>query len=406
MRRILLTLSLTCAAAWTATLTPAAADDAQPTVRISQDGSGDLRGDDEGPILQAIDRWKDSGGRISIGPGEYWIRRPLILTSNITIQGTDQTVLRLPPPAIIGEAAPMGQDHVQVADTSTFRAGTKVELALGPKKGTPEAEKQYPYLEIREVGPKKIVFTTPLPCDVPQGSRIGYRHSIFEIRSPYPAKKPPAQPAGKAAPAETVGLKNICIQKLTLDGGRVRGLHMPGHVRRCAILGTGPYSYEKGPVGPPLEGLQVLDCRIRHCYGRAVALYSVVRSKIARCQVEDIGDESIDLDHYTFHCEVLDNHIRHGDTGVTINDGSYCRVAGNHIDDCPIGITIWWWYQCPPGDIDVENVVQGNIVRGATKVGISVGKCCFRNQVIENRVQGPIKVVESDNVVRDNIEEN
>lgn len=354
---------------------------AKRVLRIAQDGSGDMRGDDESPILEAIERLQSGGGRIEIGPGEYRIRRPLVLTSGITLLGTEKTVLELPPPVIVAAAAPQGQEFLQVDDASQFRAGGKVQVCLGPKKGTPEAEKAYPQMQIREAAPGKIVFTAGLPCDVPAGSRIGYLHNLVHVRG---------------------SQKDIRIENLTLDGGRIAGVPMPGHVLRCALLATGPYSYQKGPTGTPVENLQVLNCRIRNCYGRAVAFYSVARSKVAGCRIEEIADEAVDLDHFAFHCEVLDNQIRRGATGVTINDGSYCRVIGNRIEGCSTGITIWWWYQCPQDNIDVENVIQGNEVRSPGKVGIAVGKRCFRNQIVENRVEGKIQVVEADNVIRDN----
>jgi hypothetical protein len=130
---------------------------------------------------------------------------------------------------------------------------------------------------------------------------------------------------------------------------------MPGHVNRCAILAEGAFGYEKGPTRPPVEDMVVSGCTIRR-----------------------------------------------GETGVTINDGSCCVVDRNRIEECGVGLTIWWWHMCPQTDIDVENIIRDNVVLKSRSVAISVGKPCYRNQVVNNAVDGKIRVVEADNVVRDN----
>jgi hypothetical protein len=368
-------------AVWVLTFASARAADV-PVVRVTQDAAGDFHGATEEPILQALASLAKQPGIIDIGPGEYLIRRELKLPSGTTLRGSRQTVLRLSPPTVVRQPAPAGQDFLLLDDTRAFVADTKIQIVVQDgKPHTPGDTTGITLSLLKQVLPDRLVFDKPLPNAVPAGSLVGSTHNLIHI-------------LGSAA--------HLRIEKLTLDGGRKPGIVMPGHVLRCAILGEGPFRYQKGPTAPPIEDLCVADCTIRNCHGRAVALYSAIRCKVTGCLVEDIGDESIDLDHFCYHCEVIGNTIRRGDTGVTINDGSYCLVAKNRIEQCGVGVTVWWWHDCPQTDIDVENVVRDNVVRQSRGAAISIGKRCYRNQVFNNDLDGKLTVIEADNLVHDN----
>ena len=359
------------------------AADSGTVIVVSQDGAGDFHGNNEKPILAAIRKAGKDGAAILIGPGEYVIRQKICPTSNITIKGTEKTVLRLPSPVLVVAAAPKGQAFLTVGDTSGYAADTTAEL-LPPAgvKTFPDGNEEKFALGIKGVEPGKLVLAEPLPVAVPKDCRVGYKHNMFEMRG---------------------SQKNVRFESLTIDGGRKPSLAMPGHVERCAILAHGRYSYEKGPSAPPLDNLEVVDCRIRNCYGRAVAFYSVVNSKVKDCVIEDIADEGIDLDHFCYHCDVTGNEVKRCVIGICLNDASYCNVRENHVEDIErIGIVIWWWHKCPMEGLDVENVIADNVVLSPGQVGISIGKRCFRNKVMGNRVQGGIKVVEEDNQIGEN----
>ena len=362
-------------------LAPAA--DRGPVVVVSQDGDGDFHGSDEKPILAAIEKAAKTGGTILIRPGEYVIRQKIVPGDNLTIKGTDETRLKLPSPLLVTSAATTGQEFLLVGDTSEYAPGTSVEI-LPPQgsKTFSDGETEAFTAGISRVEPGKLIVAGPLPHAIPEGSRAGYANNLFEMRG---------------------SQKNVRLESLVLDGGRKKGLAMPGHVRRCAILAHGAYSYEKGPSAPPLENLQVVGCQIRNCYGRAVAFYSVVRSTVEGCRIQDIADEAIDLDHFCYHCRAIDNQIKRSVIGVCINDGSYCDVRNNRIEDCErTGVVIWWWYRCPMEGINVENVIEDNFIYSPGRDGISIEKRCFRNRVSGNYVEGGIKVVEPDNVVENN----
>ena len=217
---------------------------------------------------------------------------------------------------------------------------------------------------------------------MPAGSRVGYRNNVFFVGG---------------------SDKNITLKALTIDGGRAKGIAMPGHTHRCALLAHGRYSYGHGPQAPPIENLQVLDCTIRDCYGRAAAMYLVVRGRVERCRIANLRDEAIDFDHFCTHCIATRNHVTDAATGVTINDGSYCLVEHNRLERCGVGVTVWWWHMCPQPNLNVENTIRHNTILAPRRAGISLGRKCVRNIVIRNRVDGGgIQVVETDNVVRDN----
>jgi UDP-2,3-diacylglucosamine pyrophosphatase LpxH len=349
--------------------------------RVEQDGSGDFNGRDEQPILQALAKATPEGVNIEIGPGVYSIRRPIVLKSNTTIRGCGAT-LSLPAPTLVTAAAVQGQKQITLADTSSLVAGTKLQIVLPTEKERiPGSNKDMFTVTIAKIDGQTAVLEAALPRAVPAGSRAGYAHNLFRMFSP---------------------TKNVRIEHLTFDGGRNPKMPMPGHVERCAILAEGSFKYEAGPSAPPVENLQVRGCTIRNCYGRAVALYSVIKSKVEGCQIEDIGDESIDLDHFCYHCAVIGNRVARGETGVTINDGAYCTVADNRIEECRVGVTVWWWYMCTRADIDVENVIRGNYIWRPRGAAISLGKRCFRNRIEGNFVDGRIVVTEKDNTAQAN----
>lgn len=350
--------------------------------RVEQQGSGPLCGADEQPILAAIAQAGAEGGTVEIGPGEYTVRRTIVLGSKLTLRGHGAT-LRLPPPTTTRARAAKGDSRIEVRDASPFLPGGVLEIVPpGKAKTFPASDKEKLLAPIEDVSGHTIVLGSPLECDVPEASRVGYDHNLIRVL-------PAAQ--------------DVRIEHLQLEGGRDPEIPMPGHVHRCAVFAAGRYSYGGGPSAPPVENLQVLGCEIRNFYGRAVALYSVVKSKVAGCTIADIADEAVDFDHFTYHCEAIGNRITRSVTGVTINDGSYCTVADNRIDQCGVGVTIWWWHMCPQTDIDRENVIRDNYVWRPKGPAISLGRRCFRNRVENNFVDGPVKVAERDNTVGGNV---
>lgn len=351
-------------------------------VVVAQDGSGDLNGMDDQPIREAIARAAKQGGTVLIQPGEYLVRRQIQLPSGITLAGTPKTVLRLPSPVLTMAAVPQDGRALPVANTAQYAADTQVQICPpGKAKAFPGQTVEKVKATIQGVEEGRLLLAEPLPFALPEGCRVGYAHNVFFVGG---------------------SNRDITLRGLTIDGGLVKDIEMPAHTERCALLAHGIWSYAKGPTAPPIENLRVEGCRIRNCYGRAVAMYSVVRGRVEGCLVENIADEAVDLDHFCTHCVVRDNEIRGGATGVTLNDASHCIVENNRIAGCGVGITMWWWHQCPMPGLNVENRIAGNVITSPKGAAISLGKRCFRNEVTGNTVEGAIKVEETDNNVHGN----
>ncbi|MCK5804187.1 MAG: metallophosphoesterase [Lentisphaeria bacterium] len=350
---------------------------------VAQDDTGDFQGNTEQPILSALHSLGKDGGTVFIKAGTYMVRQTISLSQrqNLRIEGEPGTILQLPPPTRVAATAPKGATRLQIEDGTPFLAGTTVRIDPPKTLESGHGEKGFD-ATVADVTGNLLQLATPLTQETPVGSTIGYANNIFTM---------------------THSGKNILLQGLILDGGRGPNTpRAPGHVKRCAILVHGRFSYSKGPVAPPIEDFRVINCRIRNCYGRAVAMYCVARGLVEGCQIENIADEAIDLDHFCTHCEVRGNEVRKAHTGVTINDGSYCTVAHNRISECGVGITVWWWRNCPQQDIDIGNHIIGNVIHAPGRNAISLGKRCFWNEVRNNLVSGNISVTESRNVVEGN----
>jgi len=309
---------------------------------VAQDGSGQFNGNDQTPLLEAVKKASKTGGTIFIKPGEYLIRKQIDLKSGITVIGTAQTVLKLPSPTLTTAAAEKGQESLLVENS--FELATDTSIQICPPAGQktfPDGDKKSFTARIKAVEKGKILLAEPLPCPVPEKSRVGYRNNVFFVGG---------------------SRKDITIENLVIDGGRRKDIPMPGHIFRCAILAHGNWTYGGGPTAPPIENLQVVNCHIRNCYGRAVAMYWVVRGKVEGCFIENIADEAIDFDHFCYYCMAIGNEVNNSATGVTINDGSYCTVEYNRFSDCGVAVNIWWWYMCPQKDIDIGNKIRHNFI--------------------------------------------
>ena len=359
-----------------------AGEAALSTVRVAQDGSGDFNGADETPILEAIDRVGTDGGVIVIGPGRYLIRRPLSLGSSVVLRGTAETVLQLPAPVLVKEPAAKGERVVETSDVSQFTSQTTIELF--PPSGAKyfaDGKTESFRAEVASISDGRLHLAEPLPHDVPKDGRLGYPHNMVVVSGPS---------------------REVTIEQLTFDGGRNAELPIPGHHRRSGIWAHGRYSYEEGPLGPPVAELRVRNCTFRNCYGRGVAMYSVVDSEVTDCRFEQIADEAIDFDHFCLRCKAVDNQVAHAVIGVTLNDASHCLVERNRLTGCSRGIVVWWWYRCPQEGLNEHNTIQHNVIESPRGKGISLGKRCHHNVVRHNSVTGGIEVVESTNTVEDN----
>jgi len=381
---------------------------------VAQDGSGQFKGSDHQPIQAAIDRAaKQGGGEVVIGKGDYLIGTSLKIgaATNLTIRGQPGAVLRLPPLPYAQslEAAPAGATSLRVDRVEGFKPGMRLHF-VAPGKVHPFTGKPAPYFlaTVARVETARLEFKAPLEFPAPAGTRLYHEDSpnIFSIR-------------GTA--------ENVVIERLTLDGGRrADDPRIAGHIIGCGVLAEGPYNYERGPTGTPVRRLVVLDCVIRHCFGRGVAMYSVVEGAVERCTIEDTVDEAVDFDHFAVGCRAVGNTVVGCRVGVELNDANDCLVKGNCFDSCDVGINLWRWCRQPELNVrnqildnqflntrgsvllirpnTASNVISGNIVRGCGSVGIILDGA--HQTLSSNTVTGSAKegiiVSGDDNVVLGN----
>lgn len=382
---------------------------------VAQDGSGQLNGNDHQPIQAAIDRAvKQGSGEVVIGKGDYLIGGSLKIGSatNLTIRGQPGAVLRLPPLPYAQslEAVAAGATSLRVDRVEGFKPGLRLHF-VAPGKVHPFTGKPAPYFlaTVARVEPGRLEFKAPLEFPAPAGTRLYHEDApnVFSIRG---------------------AAENVVIERLTLEGGRrADDPKITGHIIGCGVLAEGPYSYERGPTGTPIRRLMVRDCVIRHCFGRGVAMYSVVEGAVERCTIKDTVDEAIDFDHFAVGCRAVDNTVAGCRVGVELNDANDSLVRSNRFDSCDIGINLWRWCRQPELNVrnrildnqflktrgsaivirsnTASNVISGNIVRGSGSVGIILegSDQTLTKNTVTSSAKEDIRVTGARNQVSDNV---
>ena len=334
--------------------------------------SPDMGGTDK-PIQAAIDAViKAGGGRVVIKPGEYELRRGLILQNakDISIAGGPGVKLKFAPEVCVVAAAdaPKGQDFVEVESAKGLAEGMVIEIqANGLLDTTPSGGKyQRPFFGASIVAVKddKITMRRPLEYAVPKGTKIVYAYNAILL-------------GGRTL--------NVTIEGLEIDLNRDQWPVKPiNHTSHCAVMGAGAYDYKKGVTGPAIEGVVIRNCVFRNCHHRGVAWYSVVKSSVLDCRIENTGAEGIDLDHFCFNCEAKGNEIRNTTSGVELNDASDCIVENNRLEGCERGIVLWRW--CHGDHLNTGNVFRANVITNSKSAGITcetkTGKTTIANNTV------------------------
>lgn len=354
----------------------------EPRVVVSQEDEGDYSGNNHQPIQQALDQLEEAGGGVLlIGPGRYELRRPLHVPTDVTIRGEENVVLALPSPTRVRGDHPAGAETVTVESTSAFRDDASLEL-LPPDDeqafARDEKDDEISRLEVTaptiDVENSQLRLAEPLPYAVPDGARLSYAHHAFVVRS-----------------------DNVTIEHLMIDGGLVEAIPMPGHARRCGVWSVARYTYEDGPLEPPVENLTIRHVTFRDCYGRAVAMYNVVDSAVVGCRISRIRDEAINVDHFTRRIRVAGNAITDARRGIELNDANECIVEHNRISGTNIGIHMWWWRHVGdyPG-VNENNIVRHNVVENSGHLAIRLSEKVTDNTIEYNFIDEPVRVAEPD----------
>ncbi len=345
----------------------------------------------DGSLADRIAAAVASGAREFVVPaGTNVLPRGLLFhgVTNFTLRGEPGAVLALPPAAfaIVSEAVPAGAAAIPVSWTRALEPGMKLEIhapgPIEPHTGRPRPTFVAP---MDRAGDGRLVMAGPLPYPVPAGTLIRDANApnLIDIR----------------------GGGDLTIEDLELDGGRRPGdpPHQ-GHARLCGIFAEGPFGYAQGPTGPPVRRLAVRRCRIRDCFGRGVAAYSVEDAVLECCTISDCADEGLDLDHFAVRCRVVSNRVNRCRVGIELNDTTGCLVALNDFVECDMGLTLWRW--CRQPGLNTGNVIESNRFTCITGDAIRLAAATSGNVVRANSVAGAggagISVAGTDQSVEDN----
>lgn len=334
------------------------------------------RADDAPPIQQWIDEAiKAGGGVVTVPPGVHVLPKGLVIrdAKKLALRGMDkeECVLKLPPLvyARTTAATAVGGKELPVTAARGWKAGMRAHIECdGEVDGFTKKPRPYVLAVVAEVKPNRLVLKEPLRFPVP--SDVGVRHedapNLIEVRG---------------------ACEGLEIASLTLDGGRVEGdPEVRGHAQLCAVFAAGAYTYEKGPTGPKVKGLEVRDCILQNLFGRGVAFYSVEDCAVQRCSFRDGHDEAVDFDHFSTGCVARGNRVTRWRVAFEINDASRCVVEGNEVQDCGLGLNLWRW--CKQDGLNEGNVVRNNLFQriagNAIQLGKGIGKNAFEaNEVVE-----------------------
>ena len=352
----------------------AAKEPSSAPIIVSQDGSGAFNGTDEKPILAALAQAvKQGGGEILIRPGTYVLQKGIVLdkVQHIQFRGTDTEgcVLKLAPLAFAEADADTaaGAAELRVRRLNRLQPGMLLHLdAKGDIDSFSGKPKPYVLATIKAITGNVLTLEKPLPHPVPAGTTMRDEHApnLIEIRA---------------------GCGDILIDKLTLDGGRAEGdPPLQGHAQLCGVFAQGPYSYEKGPTGPPIEAVMIRRCIIRNCFGRGVAFYAVKDGYVLDSTIMDTNDEAVDFDHFVTKSAMQGCHVARSRVGIELNDASDCLVQHNEFRHCGIGLNLWRW--CKQDGLNQRNAIRGNVFEDTQENGIQIAKDTSENLIEQNTV--------------------
>jgi parallel beta-helix repeat protein len=207
------------------------------------------------------------------------------------------------------------------------------------------------------------------------------------LRFPVPAETLIRDPHAPNLIEIREGCDSIHLENLVIDGGRVNGdPPVRTHAQLCGVFVQGRYSYEMGPTGPKPSQISLVNCLVRNCHGRGVALYSAENCEIRGNRFHDLSDEAIDLDHFAVRIRVIDNEIRRAPIGIEMNDASDCLIEGNRVYDCRGALHLWQFCKLP--GLNEGNRIVRNRFEGFRGKAIQIQEHLTKNTVEENVALG------------------
>lgn len=329
---------------------------------------------DAAALNAALDQLRNTaGGDVLLEAGEYTLEAGVRLDqlSKVRILGRGDVVLRAAPGLTTTTAAAGAKDQafLEVTDAAGITPGTMLEIHCAGRTSTTPAGKSHtqPFIgvSVTAVSGTRLELDRALIAAVPAGTRLLRVYNGFEGHR---------------------DIRDVLIQNLTVDMNRPQWPVRPlNHTRHCAFFLSGPYSYDKGPVGPAVEGLRIVGCTIRGAHHRGVAIYHGTHCGVYSCTISDTGAEGIDFDHFCTHCEAVGNTLENCGN-IELNDASYCLVANNTVRRCARGVVIWQWCRLP--GLNTGNLILGNTFEQCRGAAVTCDKGADTNVIRGNRVFG------------------
>ncbi len=344
------------------------------TWRVSQDGTGELAGRDEKPILAAIAKARAIGGEIVIGPGIYQINQSLKLdqAKNLTLRGEGDVVLKLAPALVteLAQPAAVGDGTLELKSPEGLKPGLRLRI-MAPGEIVPLTGGPKPSFDatIASIAGTKVTLSAPLRFPAPVDTRVVNENDLNLVSIWGEGEK-------------------ITLLNLTLDGALdAEGLRQATHNTRCGVWVQGRYDYLKGPIGPKPRGIRIENCHFRNFHGRGIAIYSAEDCVVENCIVENVLDEGINLDHFVERCRVVGNQVRKATVGIEMNDTNDCTIVENSIEDCRFGIRLWRY--CKIEALNLRNEVRSNHLRGIGSVAVEFKAGTKSNLATDNVLRVP-----------------
>lgn len=291
---------------------------------------------------------RDGGGEVHFAPGDYDIEVGFQLNRarQIRISGSPGTTLRFLPDAAftpgLTKGAQPGDTTLTVDDARGVKAGHRYQLYPKDLKGDRLLE-----LTVTKVDGNELTLSRPVAFmghvqAIPVGSALIDDVCFFRVMQ----------------------CDEIEIEGLTLDGlGRGR---VHGHTTFCGVYVVGVHRPGELPTS---RGLRVRNCKLSRLQGRGVCVYSMAEVLVEGCSISGVDSQAIELDHFTTG-RVIGNDLSTSGVGVALNDAFASVVERNTIVGCAIGVAFVRHFS--EAAFNVDNVIQENIIVGATGPGVDV----------------------------------
>lgn len=330
-------------------------------------------------LEQAVQRVSQAGGGVlDFAPGVYQFARGLRLRNinKVHFRGSPGTVFRFRKLPEIGKIkvtakSPVGDKSFEVDHPELLRPDGYYQVFMPDLKGNRKAEFEIAKIEGSRVTLKWLT-NVQIKAFEP-GMHIIPSLNFFESRES----------------------NDLSFTDIEFDGNcdvantRIDKVLLYGHTMHCGILLRNRYLSRPGdPVWPGTRHLRVNRCVFRRILGRGVTAYNTHDINVSECRFEDVGAESVEIDHLASNAVISGCVFIRSKVGVQFNDASDSIVIGNVFDHCKYGINVNRVLK--NGAPNARLVVHGNSFKGGH---VAIRANHIADSVIaSNVISGPKKI--------------